>query len=147
METLEIETDLKEPTVKESSKNNVNTLKRLIDYAKNYRLQLWLASLCSILNKISSLVSPAIVGAAVDVIVKQEDSFIARLGVKDIFLQLLVLSLAAAIVQILESIFEYTQARLWRNLSQRIEDDLRVDGYKHLQQMELEFFKTAALVV
>jgi ATP-binding cassette subfamily B protein len=30
---------------------------------------------------------------------------------------------------------------LWRNLSQRIEDDLRNDSYKHLQQMELEFFE------
>ncbi|NES88428.1 MULTISPECIES: ABC transporter ATP-binding protein [Okeania] len=141
METLKIETDSKEPTVEVSSKNNVNSLKRLIDYAKNYRLQFWLANLCSILNKISSLVSPVTVGAAVDVIVKQEDSFIARLGVKDIFLQLLVLSLATATIRSLESIFEYAQARLWRNLSQRIEDDLRLDSYKHLQQMEMEFFE------
>lgn len=141
METLEIETDFKKQTVGESSKNDVNSRSRLIEYAGNYSVQFWLASFCSILNKISSLVSPAIVGAAVDAIVKQEDSFIARLGVKDIFLQLLVLSLAAAIVQILESTFEYAQARLWRNLSQRIEDDLRLDSYKHLQQMELEFFE------
>jgi ATP-binding cassette subfamily B protein len=90
METLEIEADLKEPTAGESSKNDVNSLKRLIDYARNYRLQFWLASFCSILNKISSLASPAIVGAAVDVIVKQEGSFIARLGIKELLPQLLV---------------------------------------------------------
>ena len=142
MKTLQIETDLKEAIVEESSKNNsVNSLKRLIDYARNYRLRLWLAIACSILNRLLNLISPAFVGATLDVIVKQEDSLIAQLGFKDILTQFSLLSVGIVITRSLESLLEYIQTRLWRNLSQRIEDDLRIDSYKHLQQMELEFFE------
>ncbi len=104
-------------------------------------MQFWLASFCTVLNIVFNLVPPAIVGAAIDVIVKQEDSLIAQFGVKELLPQLLVLFLAASIVQILTSATEYGQARLWRNLSQHIEDDFRLDTYKHLQQIELEFFE------
>ncbi|MEW5857475.1 MAG: ABC transporter, partial [Cyanobacteriota bacterium] len=63
-------------------------LKRLIDYGRNYRVQIWQASVCSILNKIFDLAPPALIGAAVDVVVKQQDSLIAQFGIKDVFGQL-----------------------------------------------------------
>jgi ATP-binding cassette subfamily B protein len=116
-------------------------LLRLIHYGHNYQAQIWQAIACSILNKIFDLAPPALIGAAVDVVVQRQDSLIARLGVKDIFKQLLVLSLLSFIIWGLESLFEYAYARLWRNLAQAIQHDLRLDAYGHLQSLELAYFE------
>jgi ATP-binding cassette subfamily B protein len=114
---------------------------RLIHYGHNYRTQIWQAIACSILNKIFDLAPPALIGAAVDVVVKQQDSLIAQWGVKDIFEQLLILSFLSFIIWGLESIFEYAYARLWRNLAQALQHDLRLDAYGHLQSLELAYFE------
>jgi ATP-binding cassette subfamily B protein len=119
----------------------LHPLKRLIDYGHNYRQQIWQAIACSILNKIFDLAPPALIGAAVDVVVKQQDSLIARLGVKDVFRQLLILSFLSLIIWGLESIFEYAYARIWRNLAQNIQHNLRLDAYSHLQELELAYFE------
>ncbi len=116
-------------------------LKRLISYGRNYRVQIWQAIACSILNKIFDLAPPDLIGAAVDVVVKQQDSLIAQWGVKDVFGQLLILTFLSGIIWGLESIFEYAYARLWRNLSQVIQHDLRLDAYEHLQSLELAYFE------
>ncbi len=116
-------------------------LRRLIDYGQNYRAQIWQAIACSILNKFFDLAPPVLIGAAVDVVVKRQDSLIARLGVKDIFTQLLILTILSFIIWGLESVFEYAYARLWRNLAQAIQHDLRLDAYAHLQSLELEYFE------
>lgn len=127
-----------------SKSNRVSSsppLWRLIHYGHNYRTQIWQAIACSILNKIFDLAPPALIGAAVDVVVKQQDSLIAQWGVKDIFQQLLILSFLSFIIWGLESIFEYAYARLWRNLAQAIQHDLRLDAYGHLQSLELAYFE------
>ncbi|MEM7724928.1 MAG: ABC transporter ATP-binding protein [Cyanobacteria bacterium P01_A01_bin.45] len=116
-------------------------LKRLLDYGHGYHRQVWQASLCSVANKFFDLAPPALIGVAVDVVVKQQDSIIARLGVKDILGQFLILSFLTAIVWILESLFEYSYERLWRNLAQDIQHNLRLDTYKHLQNLELAYFE------
>ena len=116
-------------------------LKRLINYGHNYRIRIWQAIACSILNKIFDLAPPALIGAAVDVVVKKEDSLIAHLGVRDIFGQLLVLTFLSFIIWGLESIFEYAYSWLWRNLAQSIQHELRIDAYSHLQELELAYFE------
>jgi ATP-binding cassette subfamily B protein len=40
----------------------------------------------------------------------------------------------------LESAFEYAASRLWRNLAQVIQHDLRVSAYSHIQDLELSYF-------
>jgi ATP-binding cassette subfamily B protein len=116
-------------------------LKRLLIYSRKYRRQIWLASIYSVLNKIFDLAPPALIGIAVDVVVQQQDSIIARWGVKDVFGQFLILSVLTVIIWILESVFEYAYARLWRNLAQTIQHDLRQDAYNHLQELELAYFE------
>lgn len=129
------------PTHTKNRPRASHPLKRLIDYGHNYRDQIWLATACSILNKIFDLAPPALIGIAVDVVVKQEDSIIARWGVKDVFEQFLILSILTVILWVLESVFEYAFARLWRNLGQTIQHNLRLDAYKHLQELELAYFE------
>ena len=81
------------------------------------------------------------IGAAVDVVVKQEDSLIAGFGVTDTFQQLLILCILSAIIWGLESAFEYAFSRLWRNLAQSIQNDLRINAYSHVQDLELAYFE------
>ena len=119
----------------------MHPLKRLLDYGHKYHQQIWQATACSILNKLFDLAPPALIGIAVDVVVNQQDSIIARWGVKDIFGQFIILSLLTVIVWVLESAFEYAYERLWRNLAQNIQHDLRLNAYGHLQNLELSYFE------
>ncbi|EDX76924.1 ABC transporter, ATP-binding protein [Coleofasciculus chthonoplastes PCC 7420] len=121
--------------------NDQSPLKRLFAYGHNYRTEIRQAIACSVLNKIFDLAPPALIGAAVDVVVQKEDSLIAQLGVTDIFTQLLILALLSLIIWGLESLFEYAYNRLWRNLAQTIQHDLRLDAYAHLQSLDLAYFE------
>lgn len=120
----------------------LHPLQQLIRYGRRYREQVWAATTCSILNKIFDLAPPALIGAAVDVVVQRQDSWIARFGITSVQGQLLLLTVLSFIIWGLESVFEYAYARLWRNLAQRIQHDLRLDAYSHVQELELEYFET-----
>ncbi len=119
----------------------MHPLRRLLDYGHQYRQQIWQATVCSILNKLFDLAPPALIGIAVDVVVNQQDSIIAQWGVKDILGQFVILSFLTVIVWVLESAFEYAYERLWRNLAQNIQHDLRLNAYQHLQDLELAYFE------
>ncbi len=116
-------------------------LQRLLKYGRRYRLQTWLATISSFLNKLFDLAPPALIGIAVDVVVKHQDSIIAQWGIKDVFWQLAIITLLSGIVWALESIFEYAYDYLWRNLAQNIQHDLRLEAYSHLQELELAYFE------
>ncbi|WP_341730738.1 ABC transporter ATP-binding protein [Microcoleus sp. EPA2] len=120
---------------------STHPLQRLLKYGRRYRLQAWLATICSFLNKLFDLAPPALIGIAVDVVVKNEDSIIAQWGIKDVFWQLAIITILSAIVWGLESIFEYAYDYLWRNLAQNIQHDLRLEAYSHLQELELAYFE------
>jgi len=122
-------------------RHSVHPLQRLFDYGYQYRQQILLAIACSVLNKIFDLAPPALIGIAVDVVVKQQDSIIAQWGIKDIFGQFLIVSLLTVITWILESFFEYRYKLFWRNLAQNIQHNLRLDAYRHLQELELAYFE------
>ncbi|MBD2244406.1 MULTISPECIES: ABC transporter ATP-binding protein [unclassified Nostoc] len=134
-------TVLKSHRASRRRKHSTHPLQRLLEYGHQYRKQIWLATTYSTLNKFFDLAPPALIGVAVDVVVKQQDSIIAQLGVRDVFQQFLIISFLTVIIWILESVFEYAYARLWRNLGQNIQHDLRLDAYKHLQELELAYFE------
>jgi ATP-binding cassette subfamily B protein len=114
---------------------------RLLRYAAPHSRQIWLASICSVFNKFFDLAPPALIGAAVDVIVQRQDSFLARFGVVEVWDQLVLLSAITFVVWLLESLFQYLYAILWRNLAQLVQNDLRNDAYRHLQGLELAYFE------
>lgn len=116
-------------------------LQQLLIYSRAYRDDFWKAVVCSILNKLFDLAPPALIGMAVDVVIQQHNSWIAQIGIKDIAGQLLFLTLLSALIWGLESLFEYAYQRLWRNLAQNIQHDLRLDAYDHLQNLELDYFE------
>jgi ATP-binding cassette subfamily B protein len=116
-------------------------LLRLLNYSSQYRSQIIQASVCSLLNKIFDLAPPALIGAAVDVVVKRQDSLIAHWGIRDVYHQLIAISIVSAFIWGLESIFQYAYERLWRSLAQRIQHDLRLDAYAHVQELEMAYFE------
>jgi ATP-binding cassette, subfamily B, bacterial len=117
-------------------------LKRLLSYARPHRSVVWIASVCSVLNKIFDLAPPYLIGMAVDVVVKRDSSLIAKFGFTDITTQLAILSGLTLLIWGLESLFEYAFERLWRELAQTVQHELRIDAYSHLQELELGFFES-----
>ena len=115
-------------------------IRRLLAHTKNHRSTMWLATLFSILNKIFDLAPPLLIGAAVDVVVKQEESALSDFGYSDPKEQLIVLSILTVIIWVFESLFEYIYGVLWRNLAQTVQHELRLDAYSHIQNLEMEWF-------
>ena len=109
--------------------SNSQPLRRLLNYGRNYRGQTWQAAIWSVFNKLCDVAPEILIGIAVDVVVKKQDSFLARLGIQNVEQQLIVLTIITAIVWILESISQYIYTNLWRNLSQKIQHNLRLDAY------------------
>lgn len=116
-------------------------LTRLWHYARPYRGRIAAAVLWSFLNKAVDIAPPFLIGMAVDVVVRQEDSFLASFGVEDPRAQLVLLAAITFLVWALESIFEYLQGIAWRNLAQTVQHDLRVDTYAHVQGLEVGYFE------
>jgi ATP-binding cassette, subfamily B, bacterial len=114
---------------------------RLLAYGHRYRSRAWLAGLCSVLNTVFDLAPPALIGIAIDIVVDQQNSILARWGVIDLRSQFIILSALTFLVWILESAFQYAYELLWRNLAQSMEHDLRMDAYQHVQQLELAYFE------
>lgn len=116
-------------------------LRRLTRYLRPYRRLVWLATLCSILNRLFDLAPPILIGVAVDVLVEQEESFIARLGVVNVMDQLWLLGGITLAVWILESLFEYALKLLWRNLAQTVQHTARIEAYEHVQLLDMAYFE------
>ncbi|MCB8991093.1 MAG: ABC transporter ATP-binding protein [Ardenticatenaceae bacterium] len=125
--------------MKQSTKTH--PMLRLIAYAQQHRRSITLATLFSVLNKVFDLAPPMLIGTAVDVIVQQQDSFIARLGFPDVNTQLWILAAGTVIVWALESLFQYLYEVYWRNLAQVLQHELRLDTYGHVQNLELAYFE------
>ena len=121
--------------------SNSHPLRQLLNYGRQYRSQTWQAAIWSVFNKLCDVAPEILIGIAVDVVVKKQDSFIANLGIETIEQQLIILTIITAIVWILESVSQYIYTNLWRNLSQKIQHNLRLDAYGHIQQLELAYFE------
>lgn len=116
-------------------------LARLLRYARPHGRRIWLATAYSILNKIFDLAPPLLIGAAVDIMVKKQDSMLAKMGVTSVMGQLWVLAAGTVVIWGIESLFEYAYAVEWRNLAQTLEHDLRMDAYRHVQKLDMAYFE------
>ena len=115
-------------------------ISRLIAHMKKHRSTMWLATFFSVLNKIFDLAPPLLIGAAVDVVVKQEESVLSGYGYSDPKEQLIILSVLTVFIWVFESLFEYIYGVLWRNLAQTVQHELRLDAYSHIQELEMSWF-------
>ena len=119
-------------------------LKRLLRYAAGFRRRIVLATICSVLNKIFDVMPEILIGMAIDVVVRQEGSFLAAMGVSDPMSQMLVLGGATLAIWIFESVFEYLYLVLWRNLAQDLQHAMRLEAYGHVQHLDLAYFEDSS---
>ncbi|WP_417565833.1 ABC transporter ATP-binding protein [Marinobacter sp.] len=116
-------------------------LARLLRYARGYRRQIITATICSIINKLFDIAPEILIGVAIDVVVNQEESFVAGLGFETAQEQITILAVLTFFIWAGESLFEYLFQILWRNLAQRLQSDLRQDAYEHAQRLDMSFFE------
>jgi ATP-binding cassette subfamily B protein len=124
----------------------MHPIQKLFGYASTYKRDFRLASLYSVLNKFFDILPEVLIGAAVDVVVKGEESFLARtilgaVGITNTWHQLLALGAFNVLVWGGESLFQYLYELKWRQLAQDIQHDLRLDTYRHVQKLEMAYFE------
>ena len=111
----------------------------LLRYLKPWRFRVFRASIFSGLNKIFDIAPEVLIGVAVDLVVKRNESFVASLGFESINNQVLFLGGITFVIWALESLFEYLYLIEWRSLAQKVEHSLRVSAYDHAQRLELNW--------
>ena len=121
--------------------SDLHPLRRLFYYMRHVRGKVMLAALFSILNKLFDLAPPILIGAAVDIVVEQNDSFFAQLGIRDVQTQLWVLGAVTIGVWAGESLFQYAYEIYWRGLAQTTQHELRNTAYRHVQKLEQAYFE------
>ncbi|MCW3479619.1 ABC transporter ATP-binding protein/permease [Neisseriaceae bacterium JH1-16] len=119
----------------------MNALSRLFAYARDYRRDALLASVYSVANKFFDILPEVLIGVAVDVVVNKQASFLARFGIKDTFAQLAWLGGLTVLIWGGESLFQFLYEVKWRNLAQSLQHRLRLDAYRHVQQLPLGYFE------
>ncbi len=124
--------------------SSASVLMRLLHYARSHHRKIRLATLCSILNKLFDVMPEILIGMAIDVVVRQEQSFLADFGILEPFHQMLFLGVITIAVWALESLFQFFLQILWRNLSQSLQHDLRLDAYGHMQDLDMAWFEDSS---
>ena len=118
-----------------------HSLKKLWSHFRNKRTKVFEASLYSILNKIFDIAPPVLIGLAVDTVVKGEESFVAEMGIIDKTNQIYALGILTFFIWAFESFFEFMLKVKWRHLAQEVQHSLRIEGYNHLQKLQIAFFE------
>lgn len=107
------------------------------EISKRYPKKFKLITLYTILNKVFDLAPPFLIGIAVDIVVKREESLVASFGIKDSWNQLLFISALTIIVWVLESVFEYLMSVGWKELAQTAQHDFREIAFRHTLNLDL----------
>ncbi|MEL6263842.1 MAG: ABC transporter transmembrane domain-containing protein [Cyanobacteria bacterium J06626_6] len=121
--------------------HSTRPLRHLLHYAKPFQPRILAATFCSICRTLFDLAPPFLIGVAVDILVQQDASLLARLGIQTVHTQLLLVSLLTIVTWALESLSQYKADQLWRNLAQTLQHHLLVDAYSHLQRLEIAYFE------
>ena len=113
----------------------------LISYLKKWRGKTIKASIYSTLNKIFDVAPEVLIGVAVDLVVKKQDSFVAGLGITSTYSQIVFLAVATFFIWAFESIFQYLYMISWRGIAQDVEHTVRLDAYSHVQNLDMNWYE------
>ena len=124
-----------------AAQTSFSALRRLLGYASGFRPRIALATFYSVMNKLFDVMPEILIGIAIDVVVRQIDSFVAALGIPDPKWQLALLGGLTLVVWMFESLFEYLLLVSWRNLAQDLQHEMRLDAYENVQNLDLAYFE------
>lgn len=111
---------------------------RLLRYIRPERRLYRRASVYSVVNKLFDIAPELLIGMAVDVVVQQEASVLARLGMGEPAMQLVLLGGLTVLTWGGESWFQYLYQLRWRTLAQLVQARVRSDVYDHVQSLPTE---------
>jgi len=114
---------------------------RFLKYATPWRSNIITATIYSIINKLFDIAPEILIGFAVDLVVQQNNSFIAKLGFESAQSQITVLAIATFFIWAFESLFQYLYSISWRNLAQTVEHEIRTDAYNHVQTLDISWYE------
>lgn len=115
---------------------------RLFQYLQSYYKSLSLAVSYSVLNKIADLMPPLMVGWIIDTVSGVGPSWLLTLtGTADVWSHAIFLAVLIVVVFGIESFFEWRYQYRFLTLAQRVQHDLRLDTYDHLQHREIAYFE------
>ena len=118
---------------------------RFFKYAKKWRVKIYLATIYSVINKIFDIAPEILLGIAVDVVTSSNDNFLDYFGVHGSEDQVVTLAVLTFGIWAFESIFQYMYMVGWRNIAQSIEHDIRLDLYKNVQSLDMDWFENQKL--
>lgn len=119
----------------------MHPLLKLFRYSHRYYADIILAIVYSLANKLFDIFPEILIGVAVDIVVKRQDSILAHFGIHNTTSQVILLGLITGATWLLESLFQYLYALKWCYLAQHLQHDIRMDAYAHVQNLELSFFE------
>lgn len=122
--------------------NSLSALKELQRYIAPWKRDYYLGSIYSFFNKLFDIAPEILIGVAVDLVVKKNDSFVSSLGFESISSQVMFLGAATFLIWVLESTFEYLYLVRWRSLAQKVEHALRIEAYDHAQKLDISWHES-----
>ncbi len=120
----------------------LNPMIRLFQYLNMHQKLFNYSSLSSIANKILDLMPPLLVGWVIDSVRRDPPAWIEYLvGTSDPWILAVFLAVLAVAIFAFESLFQWWYQYGFMVLAQRVQHDLRMDAYNHIQGREIEFFE------
>lgn len=117
------------------------SLLRLFGYMKSYRMRLFTSTLATILHNVFDVLPDILIGIAVDIVVNKQNSFVARLGISNVMIQLSILAGLVFVVWASEALCQYLSQVGWMKIAQLVQHDLRMEAYGHMQSLEMSYFE------
>ena len=93
--------------------SSFHALQRFFKYAKPWKGKILLSTLYSILNKLFDIAPEILIGIAVDLVVKKQDSIIAKMGFESIQSQIIALAVATFLIWFFECYLVFTNNTLF----------------------------------
>ncbi|CAM3738004.1 ABC transporter ATP-binding protein [Smaragdicoccus niigatensis] len=110
---------------------------------RRFRARFVFATIMSTINKVADVMPELLIGAAVDVVVRGDASFMAGLlHIESRYAQIGWLAVFNCVVWIIESVSQYIADVAWRGLAQGIEHELRLEAYDHVQRLDVSWHES-----
>ena len=107
---------------------------------RSWRKDCMIAAFYSFLSKCIDVMPEILLGLAINTVVEREKSWLARLGLTSLAIQMLLLGLLTVMVYALGSLFEYRYSVRWWRFAQRLQHNFRMAAFKHIQRSKMSSF-------
>ena len=118
-----------------------NPLNRLFQYLQPYRLLLYRSVFYSFVNKLLDLAPPVLVGWAVDTVARNPPDVVTFFAGDSVVSSAILLGVLGVVIFGVESLFQWLYTLGFMSLAQFVQHDLRLDGYRKMQNREMRFFE------